>query len=126
MTRLQRLAAGVLGILVASSAAFAHHAWPVDRATQVTVTGTVTDFRWANPHVMIALDVQASNGAMEKWEVGGPSPNRMTPNGWNKDTLKPGDVITGTGWRFRDGSNVLQLEKIVMAGGREMLLYGRR
>jgi hypothetical protein len=75
---------------------------------------------------MISLDVRTDDGAMEKWEVGGPSPNRMTPNGWSKDTLKPGDVITGTGWRFRDGSNVLQLEKIVMASGREMILYGPR
>jgi hypothetical protein len=51
--------------------------------------------------------------------------NRMAGNGWDKSTLKPGDVITGFGYRFADGSNVVQLQKIVMASGKEMLLYGR-
>jgi hypothetical protein len=114
------------GLLVAAGSLSAHHAWPVNRATQVTVSGTVTEYNWMNPHVMIKLDVRAADGSVEKWEVGGPSPTRMTGNGWDRNTLKPGDVITGTGYRFRDGSNVLQLEKIVMADGREMQLYGRR
>jgi len=40
--------------------------------------------------------------------------------------LKPGDVITGYGYRYSDGQNVVQLQRIVMANGKEMLLYGRR
>ena len=124
MRKLQMLALAV-GLVVAASPLFAHHAWPVDRSKEVTVKGTVTAYTWANPHVMIALDVTASGG-VEKWQVGGPSLNRMMGNGWDKDTLKPGDVITGMGYRFSDGSNVVQLQKIVMADGKEMLLYGRR
>ena len=115
-------AAAVLG----AAPAFAHHAWPVDRAKEVTVKGTVTGFNWANPHVMIDLEVKTDSGKIEKWNVGGPSTERMTGNGWDKNTLKPGDVITGIGYRFTDGSNVVQLQKIVMANGKEMLLYGRR
>ena len=42
----------------------------------------------------------------------------------DSDTLEAGDVITGTGHRFLDGSNVLKLEKIVMSDGKEMFLYG--
>ena len=126
MGRRPFLAVGTLVMLVAASPLFAHHAWPVNRATLVTVKGTVTTYTWGNPHVMIALDVAAADGSIEKWDVGGPSPNRMTGNGWDLNTLKPGDVITGTGYRFSDGSRVVQLEKIVMANGREMLLYGRR
>jgi hypothetical protein len=102
----------------------AHHEWPVDRTRQVTVTGTVTAYTWADPHVMIALDVQA-NGTIEKWKVGGSNTKNSAANGWDKNTLKPGDVITGTGFRFKDGSNVAQLQKIVMANGKEMYLYGR-
>ena len=63
---------------------------------------------------------------MEKWSVGGPSTTRMEGNGWDKNTLKPGDVITATGYQFSDGQKILRLEKIVMASGKEMLLYGRR
>lgn len=125
MGKLRKLLFGAIGTLVAAGPLFAHHAWPVDRTKEVTVKGTVTAYTWSDPHVMIALDVTA-NGRVEKWDVGGPSMSRMTGNSWDRNTLKPGDVITGAGYRFSDGSNVLQLQKIVMANGKEMLLYGRR
>jgi hypothetical protein len=125
MKKLRKLALGAIGILVAAGPLFAHHAWPVDRSKEVTVKGTVTAYTWADPHVMIAIDVAAANGSIEKWDVGGPSLSRMSGNGWDRNTLKPGDVITGIGYRFSDGSNVVQLQKIVMASGKEMLLYGR-
>ena len=37
-----------------------------------------------------------------------------------------GDVITATGYQFTDGQKILRLDKVVMAGGKEMFLYGRR
>ena len=89
------------------------------------MTGTVTGYSWGNPHVMMGLEVRDADGKIEKWNVGGPSVTRMEGNGWNKDTLKMGDVITAIGYHFADGSNVLRLQKIVMASGKEMLLYGR-
>jgi hypothetical protein len=104
----------------------AHHAWPVDRSKEVTVKGTVTSFNWSNPHVMIDLEVKTDQGKVEKWNIGGPSPDRMARNGWDRNTLKPGDAITGIGYRHNDGSNIVQLQKIVLANGKEMLLYGRR
>jgi hypothetical protein len=118
----RKLALGVIGALVAASPLLAHHEWPVDRTKEVTVTGTVTAYTWADPHVMIALDVQA-NGTIEKWKVGGSNKKYSAVNGWDRNTLKPGDVITGIGYRFKDGSNAAQLQKIVMASGKEMYLY---
>ena len=112
--------------LAAASPLLAHHSWPVDTSKAVTVKGTVTGYEWGNPHVMIGLDVKADDGSTEKWSVGGPSTTRMEGNGWDKTTLKPGDVITATGFRFSDGQKILRLEKVVMASGKEMLLYGRR
>ena len=123
VTRLQIVALGAVGILAAARPLGAHHTWPVNCSTAVTVKGTVTEYTWANPHVMIALDVTRDDGTVEKWSVGGPSLNRMTANTWDRNTLKPGDVITGTGNRFSDGSNVLKLSKIVMSDGKELLLY---
>jgi len=85
----------------------------------------VTEYNWGNPHVMIGLEVKSDDGRIEKWSVGGPSPTRMTGNGWDKNSLKMGDVITGTGYRFADGQRILRLQKIVMPDGKVMLLYGR-
>ena len=125
MTRLQILALAAAVTLAAASPLFAHHSWPVDFSHQVTVKGTVTSFNWGNPHVMFGMDVADANGSVQKWNVGGPSTNRMAGNGWLKDTLKPGDVVTATGYQFTDGQKILRLEKIIMASGKEMFLYGR-
>ena len=125
MTRRLMLALGTVATLAASPV-LAHHAWPVDNTRAVTVKGTVTGYEWANPHVMIGLEVKGQDGSLEKWSVGGPSTTRMEGNGWDKNTLKAGDVITATGYRFLDGQRVLRLDRIVMASGKEMLLYGRR
>jgi len=103
----------------------AHHSWPVSFDRLVTVKGTVTEFRWANPHPMITLEVQANDGRMEKWEIGGPAIIRMEANGWTKSTVKPGDVITGIGYQFGDGQKILRLERVVLADGKEIRLYGR-
>jgi hypothetical protein len=126
MTRRALVSVIVIAVAAAASPLLAHHAWPVDNSRAVTLSGTVTGYEWGSPHVMIGLDVKTASGAVEKWSVGGPSPTRMEANGWDKSTLKPGDVITATGYRFSDGQRVLRLDKIVMAGGREMFLYGRR
>jgi hypothetical protein len=120
------LALATVGALVAVSPLLAHHAWPVNRSRLVTVSGTVTGYDWGDPHVMIGLDVKTDDGKIEKWSVGGPSMNRMVNNGWDRNTLKRGDVITATGYRFSDGQKILRLEKVVMANGKEMFLYGRR
>jgi len=37
--------------------------------------------------------------------------------GWDKSTLKPGDVITASGYRPKNGSNMLRLQKIVLSDG---------
>jgi hypothetical protein len=112
--------------LVASAVTVsAHHSWPVNMSQLVTVKGTVMEFAWENPHPMITLDVKTDEGKVEKWLVGGPAINRMEANGWTKATVKPGDVITGTGYQFSDGQKIIRLERIVFADGKEMRLYAR-
>jgi len=91
----------------------------------VTVKGTVVDFQWGNPHPMITLAVEAANGNTEKWQVGGPAINRMEANGWTKETIKPGDVVTGVGYQFSDGQKIVRLERVVLADGKELRVYGR-
>jgi hypothetical protein len=103
----------------------AHHQWPVSYSKLVTVKGTVTEIKWANPHPMFTLQVRTDDGQIETWSVGGPAPKRMEANGWARSTVKPGDVITGIGYQFQDGQKVIRLEKVVLADGKEMPVYGR-
>jgi hypothetical protein len=103
----------------------AHHSWPVNMSQLVTVKGTVTEFMWGNPHPMITLEVKTKDGATEKWVVGGPATNRMEANGWTKNTVKLGDVITGIGYQFSDGQKIIRMERAVLADGKEIRVYGR-
>ena len=115
----------ILALVSAAVPLSAHHSWPISNDRLVTVKGTVIEFLWANPHPMITLEVQTTDGRTEKWQVGGPATNRMEANGWTKTTLKPGDVITGIGYQFADGQKIVRLERVVLADGKEMRLYGR-
>jgi hypothetical protein len=115
----------VLTLLAAAVPLSAHHQWPVSRTRLVTVKGTVTEFVWANPHPMITVEVQANGGQREKWLIGGPAINRMEANGWSRTTVKVGDVITGTGYQFADGQKIVRLERVMLADGKEIRVYGR-
>jgi hypothetical protein len=119
-------AAVILIIVSAALPLSAHHSWPVNSSRLVTVKGTVTDVAWANPHPMITLEVRTADGGIEKWLVGGPAIYRMEANGWTKTTVKPGDGITGIGYQFADGQKIIRLERVVLADGKEMLVYARR
>jgi hypothetical protein len=115
-------------VLVLASAVMplsAHHSWPVGNGQLVTVKGTVVEFTWANPHPMITIEVQGKDGRKEKWKIGGPAIIRMEANGWTKTTVKPGDVITGIGYQYADGEKIVKLERVVLADGKEILVYGR-
>ena len=103
----------------------AHHSWPVSYAKLVTVKGTVKDISWGNPHPMFTVEVRADEGKTETWSIGGPALNRMEANGWNRTTVKVGDVITGTGYQFADGQKIIRLERVVLADGKELRVYGR-
>jgi hypothetical protein len=115
----------ILMLVSAVAPLSAHHSWPITYDRLVTVKGTVVEFKWANPHPMMTLEVQASDGQAERWQIGGPAINRMEANGWTKTTVKPGDVITGIGYQFADGQKIIRLERVVLADGKELRLYGR-
>jgi uncharacterized protein DUF6152 len=114
-----------LALVSAAVPLSAHHSWPVDTSRLVTVKGTVVEFAWENPHPMISLEVRAGDGKLEKWMVGGPAINRMEANGWTKTTVRPGDIITGIGYQYSNGQKVVRLERVVLANGRELRVYGR-
>ena len=118
-----RMFALVVGLLLAPALLSAHHAWPVNMSKLVTVKGSVTEIHWGNPHPMFALEVRGENGTIDEWSVGGPAIVRMTAHGWTKDTLKIGQVITAIGYQYSDGSKILRIEKVVLADGKELLVY---
>ena len=115
----------ILVLVCAAFPVYAHHSWPVSFSQLVTVKGTVTEVMWGNPHPMFTLEVKANDGAIQKWSVGGPATTRMEANGWTKNTVKLGDVITGIGYQFADGQKIVRLERVTLPDGKEIRVYGR-
>jgi len=102
-----------------SAPLFAHHGEAnYDTEKIVSVKGTVSEFQFINPHTLIALDVKNEKGEIEKWSCEARSPGMLVrASGWDKNTIKVGDVITAYGYRGKNGALVLRLSKITLADG---------
>jgi DNA/RNA endonuclease YhcR with UshA esterase domain len=106
-------------LLLVSAPLFAHHGEAnYDTDKVVSVKGTVTEFQFINPHTLITVEVKNDKGEIEKWSCEARSPGMLVRvGGWDKNTLKPGDVITVFGYRARNGSPVMRLQKLTLADG---------
>ena len=108
------------GLAVAASSVQAHHSFAVyfDSSKDVTITGSVTSFRFTNPHGTIALDVTDAQGRVTHWRAETNAPVVLQRRGWSRDTIKPGQVITIEGWPSRDGKPYMRIRRVVDADGR--------
>ena len=115
--------AALAGLLLVSFPLFAHHGSAAYEMTKsVSVKGTVTDFQFVNPHVLIFIAAKNDKGEQEKWHGELTSPNPLFHAGWKHDTLKPGDEITLIGAQAKGGAHSLWLTKILGTDGQPMNL----
>jgi hypothetical protein len=100
----------------------AHHGFSVefDKDKPVTLTGTVTKMEFMNPHMYFYVDVKGKDGKVVNWGLEGGPPNVIYRQGWRKDTLKPGDLVTVKGFRAKDGSALAACATVKLPDGREI------
>ena len=113
----------VVGLLSAVGSADAHHSWQLDHSKLLTLSGTVSRFDFANPHVQLYFQVKEDNGTVDTWQAGGPSPNQLARGGWSRDSVKPDDRITVVGYRNKDGSKILRFDTVTLPGGQVLTGY---
>jgi hypothetical protein len=89
------LSAGfVLGL---TSQGLSHHSHAMfDHAVEVTITGTVKDFSFRNPHVFLYIDVAEEGGEVVTWSIEMSNIGNTIRRGIGANTFKPGDVVTVT------------------------------
>ena len=84
----------LLGLWIAV-AAYAHHSMAgFDRTNTKTLVGTVRQFKWANPHSWIELEVPNDKGGVEVWNAEMTAPGILARAGWKSTLLKAGDKVT--------------------------------
>lgn len=122
-TRLLVVVAAVVAALVFSGPMFAHHGTAAyDTGNPVTVKGTVTDFRFINPHCQVYFDIKNDKGEVEHWQGELTAPNKLARAGWTKHSLNPGDQINVTGLVGKYGGHSMWIRKLIGPDGQAMQL----
>ena len=112
----------LFSLLAAPVHVHAHHGFAVefDKDNPVTLTGVVTKMEFMNPHIYFYVDVKGKDGKVVNWAFEGGPPNVIYRQGWRKDTLKAGDVVTVKGFRAKDGTHLAACATVKLPDGREM------
>ncbi|MEO8313596.1 MAG: DUF6152 family protein [Pseudomonadota bacterium] len=117
---MKRRTAAVIVALGAAFPALAHHSFAMfDQAKTLTLTGTVKEFQWTNPHIFVQLMVKDMNSEKE-WSIEFISVSSARRLGWRRDVIKPGDKVIVDLHPLRDGSPGGSLLAMVMPSGEVM------
>src|SRR3954469_8213603 len=114
---MKRISGICLLLTLAAVPAFAHHSFAAefDAEKPVKLTGAVTKIEWQNPHVWFYIDVKDSTGKIVNWGVEMGSPNGLMRAGWERKSLKAGDVVMVEGSRAKDESNNANARAVTLA-----------
>jgi DNA/RNA endonuclease YhcR with UshA esterase domain len=118
---------GITSMLIATPGA-SHHSFSAefDVGRPVSITGTVSQIEWTNPHAWIFVDTEDDQGNIENWAVEMLGINALMRSGINPRTLKAGDVITVEGYGSRDGSNTANASLVMRTSTGETLWASAR
>jgi hypothetical protein len=120
--RLTAICAASVALLILSVPVFAHHANAVfDVGKRVTVTGTVTEWFWANPHCLLRVEVTGNNGQIVRWVGETQAPPNVIPWGWSKQSFTPGDEVTITLEPVKNGQPLGRLLQAVLPNGKTLI-----
>ena len=117
------LRSALFGTLILSAgAAFAHHSAPVFYKIdeRITVSGTVTEFRFSNPHAILKFDVVAADGKKQEWTAETTSPSILRRRGWSQESFEPGDTVKLEGMPSQDGSYLMRITRAFREDGTEI------
>ena len=87
-----------LGSWAIARRADAHHSTAMfDLTNRITLTGSIKEFQWTNPHAWIQVVSAGPDGANGEWSIECGSPNTLSRQGWRASTLRFGDKVTIVG-----------------------------
>lgn len=100
-------------LIVAGAVAQAHHsvAGQFDETREATIDGTITEFRFINPHPFVTVTEVSSE---QSWRFDFDNLSEFSAVGFTADDLELGDRIVVLGWLARREANrlyVMRLER---------------
>jgi hypothetical protein len=113
-------AAGAV-LMASGGAALAHHSFAMFDADQkTTLSGTVKEFQWTNPHAWIFVMIPNHEGQLDQWAVELMGPGGLARQGWTQTTLAPGMKVKLTIHPLRDGTNGGQFVGLTLPDGTQL------
>ncbi len=107
----------VLGLLVPLSA-YSHHSNSAYQVREViSLTGTVQEWRWVNPHTWLFLEVEDEDGERREWALEGRAPGILARAGWHPDVFQPGETVMVYGSPAKDGRAEAIIARVTKADG---------
>jgi hypothetical protein len=96
----------------------AHHGSAAfDTTKSVTLKGSVTQWVYTNPHLLLTFDVKGEDGNTVQWVAETQAPNIMYPAGYRRDTFKVGDEVTVTVQPVKNGRPIGRILKVITSAG---------
>jgi Family of unknown function (DUF6152) len=115
------LATGAVFQAVTGASALAHHSFAMfDASKKVTLSGTVKEFQWINPHAWVFVMVHGHDGQLEQWAIEMGGPGQMARQGFSSHTLAPGMNVEVTIHPLRDGANGGQFMALTLPDGTQL------
>jgi Family of unknown function (DUF6152) len=108
-----------IGVLLTATSALAHHSFSseYDSKQPVTLKGLVTKVEWQNPHAYFYINVKdEATGAVTNWALEMGAPSGLQRQGWTRNTLQVGDLVTVEGTRARNGTNLANARNVSKDG----------
>lgn len=119
--KILRIGAAFVIALSLSVSAYAHHsAAGVDQTKTVTHEGIVKEFRWANPHSYLEVEVKNEQGKLEIWNLEMMPPTYLVRAGWKSSTVKAGDKIKFTARPMKNGDPGGLFVSVTLADGKTL------
>jgi hypothetical protein len=117
-----KLAAVVAGLALCTGAPLvAHHSFSAefDATKTFKMTGPVTKIEWMNPHTFFYIDVtDEKTKKVTNWAMEMGSPNGLMRQGWTRNSMKAGDIVTVEGSLAKDGSPTGNARTVLLNGKR--------
>jgi len=119
-------AASSLGLLAAP--AMAHHSFAMfDKDHPGSMTGTVKQLNWSNPHIalMVYRDVKPGE-APQLWTFESGAPGNLNRAGWTSHSINPGDKVRVDYQPLRDGGNAGEVIKVTQLATGKIVSAGEK
>jgi len=116
----------VVGFSIAMvGSAFAHHGSAAYMDKSLTLKGTVTEWKWLNPHSFLKFDVKGENGEVVHWTGEWNAPAALVNFGVTAKSFKQGDQVTVIIRRVaKSGALVGRVDSVITADGQKLtMLY---